>query len=259
MTQTFKDAINGADMRKVLPYLLAGGVGATAGVVASSGQRTKESRKQHLARVLKNALLAGGLAAGGAYAVNKGIQKTVGSVDKANPVTGSKGNEGPLAAAVKGVAFSPLTAGAAGATALGLTHNAKGILGAGDAQRQSALAEFASEVGDSETKLREVRTANDIGNMTSAGGKTLGADELNKLRRAAGLASDVIEPGSVMARSGKDLSALKGAVSSFIRKGPLSTLGQTTGRRVTRTGLGLTAAAMPAIIGALTTSDNRNE
>jgi hypothetical protein len=65
--------------------------------------------------------------------------------------------------------------------------------------------------------------------------------ELKRLRQRGGIA-------------GGD-TKLRQILSNISRRGPLSTFGQTTPRRIGRGALGLTAAAVPSMLGALLTTD----
>lgn len=249
MTQEFQSILNSEAMQKALPHILVGGAGALAGGVASAKRNRKETRTQHLGRVLRNALIAGGLSAGGSYAIGKGLEKTVGNVDKKNPGTGGRDNEGPLSSTLRGLAFSPATAALSGAAGLTLTHDMKGAIGAGNQDRADALARFAAETKVDPTLLKEVKTSDDVAALVAKGSKSLSPEELDKLRRAAGLTSSARPGGTVPA------GLFRTVLSNATRKGPLSTFGQTTRRRVGRSGLGLVAASVPALAGALLTSD----
>ena len=97
-------------------------------------------------------------------------------------------------------------------------------------------------------------------------GKELDTSVGRKLRQEAGLASDGIKNllpkgmqktllGNPKATSYKNTEKVKGLLSMLTRKGPLSTFGQTTGRRVGRGAPGLAAAGIPALAGAFLSND----
>lgn len=245
------DYLESDDFKSIMPYLLSGGAGAVAGGLATGRRRARdgEDRGSYLARVLRNALVAGGLASGGHYLVNKGLDSTVGSLNDSNSISGHEGQEGPLATATKNIAFSPLTAAGAGATALMATHDNKRI-GAGSTD--DALYSFAKKTPNSPEPqlLRAGSSADEIAN--------LGGDE--RLRQRAGLpSSNMTERQRQILRKipgVKDDAAakkLKGMLSTATRRGPLSTFGQTPLRRTGRGALGLAAAGVPALLGAILT------
>lgn len=250
------------DFKSIVPYLMSGGVGALAGG-AMTGRRRKDSgegRRGYLTRILRNALITGGLAGGAHALLNKGIDKTVGNLaDSPKALTGTPGDEGPLATATKNIAFSPLTAAGAGAGALALTHN-NSIIGAGLAGKSDALAQFGKEVGGKGKAWLSTATPDQIAaevNKLAPGAQ----GNAERLRRIAGLASSRIEPGGkgignlLEKIPGLNAPGVKGALSAGSRRGPLGTLGQTWPRRAGRGALGLTAASLPALLGALVTSD----
>lgn len=117
------------EIQKLLPYLLAGGAGALGGGFLSGRRKTRsgETRGQYLTRILRNAVLAGGLAGGGSYLAHQGFKKTLGSVDLENPVTGREGDQGPVGAGLRNILFHPLTAATSGLAVLGGTAGMKGI------------------------------------------------------------------------------------------------------------------------------------
>lgn len=111
------------DLKKALPYLLIGGGGAALGGLATGARhkREHETGLGYATRLAKNMALAGLLAGGGSYALSKGVDSVNKSIDYESPRTGSDPELSPTSAAVRGVAFSPFTAGLAGGSALGLT------------------------------------------------------------------------------------------------------------------------------------------
>lgn len=246
MTSTIDNAKDGLqsvlqseDFKKILPYLLAGGAGAVAGGVATGrrNERKGESRSSHAGRVLRNALVAGGLAAGGTALLRKGLGETTGAVDKAGPITGGTAdNEGPLSSTLKGLLFSPVTAAASGATGLALTHGRKHI-GAAEPGASEAIKSLAKHLTKGDTAALRALDPQTLAEKIRAVGNIHGADA-DKLRRIAGLAA------------GKDE---RGVASRIAHSLPFSTFGSTAGRRIGRTGLGLVAASIPALVGAFVT------
>lgn len=241
------DYLQSDDFKKLMPYLLSGGGAALAGG-ALTGRRKKEKgegRMGYLGRILRNALITGGLGAGAHYLVNKGLDKTVGGIaDEANAAADAAPKSGPLETTVRNVAFSPLTAVGSGALGLGLTRGRKSI-GAGDTEK--SLKGFVSSLQKAYGKknapsidwLRDA-TAKEIGDLGNV-------DEHR--RRLAGLPSDLTRGG--------ERSKLKGLLSTAGRKG-LSTFGQTHGRRAGRGAIGLAAAGIPLLLGATLTSEENS-
>lgn len=249
------------EAKKLLPYLLSGGVGAAVGGAVTGKRRAREGegRLSHLGRVLTNALLTGGLAAGGHALINKGLEKTVGTVDESNALAGEGGDQGPLATNLRDVAFSPITAAGFGAAGLGLTRNRAGI-GSGTAAYRTALGELtkqspaqmvANNAGDNRFKMERDVMGPDKDLRDGSPGKPIFSHreidpKLERLTHRAGL---------VTAES----NTLKGVLQRVTRQGPLSTFGRTSGRIAGRAGLGLAAASVPALVGALLTSENKSE
>lgn len=232
------DFMSSPEAKKLLPYLISGGAGAVAGGLATGKRRRSEGegRLSHLGRVLSNAAITGGLAAGSHALINKGLERTVGSVDEKNALVGSEENRGPLSSAVHDAAFSPMTAGAAGVGALAATHGS-GMLGAGHAGKKDALDALVKQVkGSSPATFRANSAAS---NKAALGGQP----DLQRLADHAGL---ITEEGNT----------LKGVLQRITRRGPLSTFGRTPGRAIGRGALGLAAAAIPALAGALITNEN---
>jgi hypothetical protein len=226
------------DLKKALPYLLAGGVGAAAGGLMTSKRREREgeSRSHHLARVLGNALMAGGLSAGGTALLSQGIKATSGNVDSKGPITGSSAaNEGPLASGLKGALFSPLTAVGAGAAGLGVTHNMP-LIGA-NVGRTDALNSVAKALTKGDKSALEHLSPELLAQATKE--KTIHGADADAIRRTAGLVS------------GK--TALEKTLSALAHKSPLSTFGHNAGGRMRRIPLALAAASIPALAGAFLT------
>lgn len=259
------------ELQAVLPYLLSGGAGALAGgLVTRRPADEDESRAGYLGRILRNALLTGGLAAGGHYLIGKGLESTVGSSAPV-PDAPKAPDKGPLETAVRNIAFSPFTAAGAGASALYATNKTPHI-GSDPAGRDAFLTRFRTEDAPgapSSKHLRHTATAKEVGDIERAQGSAYNS----RSRRMAGLPSDLMEtrhdflrkiPQSVLDRipgikdaHGKgDVQALKGLLSTALRKGPLSTFGQSFPRRAMRGTLGLTAAGIPALIGAFLTGED---
>lgn len=233
LTGKAQDYMNSDSFKKILPYLISGGTGAVVGG-ALSGRRRKnsgEGRLRYLARILGNATMAGGLAAGGHYLLGKGIEKTKGSVDSDSPITGAEQDTGPLASTTKNILFSPATAAGAGALGLGLTDKLPGI-GAGRKGQADALDALIKRMPNSQdaSVLRTMKSP-EISNLKVPG-------NLQHLRQRAGLPSG---------------NGIKGLMSTLGRKGLLSTLGQTYPQRAGRGALGLAAAGIPALLGAYLT------
>ena len=224
-----KDYLGSEDFSKVMPYLISGGGGALAGAFLS-GRRKKdkgESKGQHMLRVLRNSLLAGGLAAGGHALLNKGFEDTVGSVDEMNPVSGQPGEEGPLPSAIRNIAFNPVTAAASGVVGLGLTDKMK-FFGANRPKMEQALEALKDHGVGSPAKLRFADAAE---------GLKIDNKGLKHLRQAAGIPS------------GKGVG---GVLSTIGRRG-LSTFGQSAPRQIGRGALGLLFAGLPAVAGSFLT------
>jgi hypothetical protein len=266
-----------AILQAVMPYLVSGAGGAALGGMLTGRRRKRsgESRMGHLGRVMTNALLAGGLTGAAHYGLSKGFGNTVGAVDESGALTGSDlSQENPLTSTVKGLAFSPLTAAAAGGTGLWMTQGSE-LLGV-NTQREEARKALKSLLPSGKKSTPWM--------ATGAGGVPLKvtADSLLKLdakqigdlerrglipadlRRAAGLASDAgnlqmdSATGKMVAAKNPGLfgkvdgSSTRGALSNILRKG-FSTLGQTHPQRIRRGALGLAAAGIPALLGALLT------
>lgn len=256
-----RDYLQSEDFKKLVPYLLSGGVGALAGGALTGRRREAkgEGRLGYLGRILKNALITGGLAGGAHYLVGKGVDKTVGNLaDSSKALTGTPNDEGPMATTVKNVAFSPLTAAGAGAGALALTHN-NAAIGAGD--KSDYLTRFSNEIGGKDKSWLRTATPSEVAaEVAKLAPEAQPVAE--RLRRAAGVPSSSIEAGSLGELIGKipgaDAPKVKGALSSVARRG-LGTFGQNWPRRTGRAALALTAASMPALLGALVTSDSNKK
>jgi len=244
------DFLGSEDFKKIMPYLLSGGAGAAVGGVMS-GRRRKENgegRVGYMGRILRNALMAGGLAGGSHYLLGKGLDKTLGSIDGQHVRTGKGEDSGPLASTVKNVSFSPLTAAAAGGAGLVMTHGNE-LIGAGNAGKASNLKALAKQLKGMDVDVLKSKNVNEIADLVP--------DHLEDTRRAAGLASSKIGPGQEFLKSIPGLTPekaekLKGYLSTIGRKG-MSTFGQSHTRRAGRGALGLAAAGVPALAGAFMT------
>lgn len=255
-TSKIQEILGSDQVKSLLPYLLAGTGGAVLGGAMTGGRREgeDESRMSHLGRILRNAAITGGLAAGSTALIRKGLDSTYGAVDKANPVTGSAGNEGPASTLARSIAFSPLTAGVSGAAGLAATSRFPGM-GNGSKRRTDNLGLLAKALGVDSTALGEmapdvvhkkITDAQAPRNVTANGATTRVTPKfdipLNTLRGRAGI------PFAGDSRAHRILSRIANT-------GPMKTFGTTTGRRIGRGALGLAAAGLPALIGALATND----
>lgn len=260
------DYLQSDDFKSLLPYLMSGGTGALVGGMLTGRRRAEsgEGRGAHMRRILLNALMAGGLAGGGHYLLNKGLNSTVGAVDEKHTLSGGDEDPSPLSSAVKNIAFSPLTAAGAGATALAATDG-HSFLGAGRQIAEEKLRAISLKTGTPVDLLKdmaphEVDTLIEkarLGQLPGSKGKMLPAADISlKSRQLAGLPS-AEGRGSLKFLGG--LGKYKGGVSNALRRNPiLSTFGQTYPRRAMRGALGLAAAGIPALIGSFLTSDNAN-
>jgi hypothetical protein len=111
----------GVDLNEMLPYLLTGGVGAAAGGYLASRKKRKkgEGRARHLSRILGNALLAGGMAAGGHALLRRGLSDVAGAggaVDTIKNVPDS-----PARSGTRTLLTNPLTGAASSIATLAVT------------------------------------------------------------------------------------------------------------------------------------------
>lgn len=257
------DAAKNVDMQKLLPYLLAGGAGAVGGAALSGRRKERqgETRGQYLTRILRNAVGAGALTGLGTYAVGQGLQKTLGKVDVAHPISGSAADQGPLASGGRQALFGLPAATISGATGLGLTAGMKGI-GANPnaaAHGDDLLALLKSTHNGAppgidnlrDLKARSVDDPGDFlrmlrGDAPAQGGmssSTLGSPAVAKqLRYHANGAG--INPYALGSFEHKIFEA--GKIPSMV-------MGRTSGRRFGRGAIGLGAALIPALAGSLLT------
>jgi hypothetical protein len=246
------------DVQKLLPYLLAGGAGAVGGAALSGHRRkrTGETRGQYLTRILRNAVVAGGLVGGGSYLAGEGFKKTLGSVDLEHPMTGGKDDANPIGEAGKETLFGYPTAAAAGAGTLFATRNrpligatpdladAEKVLMAGIEKKHGQLPVDAKDLaalknlsGNDNARLRDVigdapkmrDLAVKLGLNMHDASKTIKIPGLNKTIAAKHMAHDLVAPLSKI-------------------------VGRTWPRRIGRAGVGAAGALIPAAIGAILTS-----
>lgn len=271
------------EIQKLLPYLLAGGAGALGAGFLSGRRRTRsgETRGQYLTRILRNAALAGGLAGGGSYLAHQGFKKTLGSVDLENPITGREGDQGPVGAGYRDILFNPLTAAGAGLGTLGATAGRK-MIGANPNDAAHADALFASmelrnggKLPKGITNLKSLEAlaisnpdafkslmAGNIPALADESSSLLGSPADGKFMRshaaAAGLnphdpnAAHVL-PKLLQKITGREsVSGVRHKLYEGMRL-PSRLLGRSAKRRAGRGALGIGAALIPAIAGAITT------
>jgi hypothetical protein len=249
--------LNSDAFKSLVPYLMSGGVGAIAGGALSGRRRADsgESRVGYLGRILRNALIAGGLAGGAHYLGAKGLEKTVGNMsDSSKVLSGAPNDEGPLSTTVKNVAFSPITAASAGLGALAATRG-RSVIGAGSTDD---YIKRLLPLLNKDTAWANTASADEIADAIRAL-PTAQQPQADQLRRMAGLPSSNVAEGSVgklLERAGlssEKAQSAQGALSTVRRRG-LGILGQSTPRAIGRGAIGLAAAGIPAIIGALITN-----
>jgi hypothetical protein len=221
----------------------------------------------YLARILGNAAISGGLVGGAHALISKGVDNTVGNmVDPAKALTGGPDDQGPVASFARNVAFSPLTAAAAGAYGLHKTKD-MGLIGSGanSPKAKSALKQLATALNIDADELATNATPKEVSEATqatSAKGKT-SLSKLESLRRTAGVPSEFINPnengaGKLLQKViPKHAETIKGSLSELGRR-HLSTFGQSWPRRGGRAALMMSAAAIPGLLGATLTSDPKS-
>ena len=145
--EQLKGTLESEQFKKILPYILIGGAGAAGGAALTGGRRNKkgESRLGYMGRVLRNALVTGGLAAGAAGLARYGADKL------SNPAASTDGKQAPgfdnpTDQALRSSLFSPAAAVASGGLGLGLTHKIP-VIGANTAARDSVLDDIAKQLG----------------------------------------------------------------------------------------------------------------
>lgn len=275
-TDKVKEMAGNPDLQKLLPYLLAGGAGGVAGGVLSGKrkERAGETRGQYLTRILRNASVAAGLAGGGSYLAHEGFKKSLGSADLENPMTGTAGDQGPLAAGLRDKLFSPLTAGAAGIAGLAATAKAP-VIGANPNVAEHEKQLFADLKSAHGGKLPDgIKGKEDL---TSLGRKSPGnlqallrghtptgdkveltgtpalASSIQRNAHAAGV--NIHDPGAETKLLGRKVKGLAHKATEMGRL-PSALLGRTTGRRLGRAGVGTVAALIPAIVGSILTNQS---
>ena len=262
------DFVQSEDFKKIMPYLVSGGGGALMGALMTGGRREQkgEGRLGHLGRVLGNALLAGGTAAGAHKLINYGIDQTTGG---AEAVQDSSTRSSPVENVISNTAFSPVTAGLFGGGALLATKN-RDLLGSGMGKQ--------TQVDGYNALWRQLKEQMGSEKMPLKDGSTIGsAEELSKLNRTQ--LNELLDSkkggrGSGSALSAKDyLSSIEGnkglhatardhgIASGSWKSTPKAQLnrifGKTVGKRSVRGGVGLAAALLPALAGSFMTSEEK--
>ena len=120
-----KNTLQSEQFKKIMPYLLAGGAGAVGSTLMTGGRRgfgkRKESRMGYLGRVLRNALVTGGIAAGGTALARYGADK-LSNKTTTNGLQAS-GMDNPTDQVLRASLFSPAAATGAGIAGLAATHH----------------------------------------------------------------------------------------------------------------------------------------
>lgn len=251
LTASAQEFLGSDDFKKLLPYLLSGGAGA-AGAAWLTGRRKKkqgEGRLGYLGRILGNAAMGGGLAAGGHYLLNKGLEKTVGGEGGLLEDLSSGPQEGPLEAGVRETLTNPATAALAGLGGLSLTSKWKG-LGVPEEPKAHATAQLRKILGLDKSFMGS-RNPRQMGDIIGTLPKEL-QGEANRLRRMAGIASEGPRPANPsrwanLRRTGR------GAASVLMRNGVAPLIGNNSLTRVKRLTVGGVSAGLPALLAALTT------
>lgn len=121
---SLKDTLQSEQFKKIMPYLLAGGAGAVGSTLMTGGRRgfgkRKESRMGYLGRVLRNALVTGGIAAGGTALARYGADK-LSNKTTTNGLQAT-GMDNPTDQVLRSSLFSPAAATGAGIAGLAATH-----------------------------------------------------------------------------------------------------------------------------------------
>lgn len=243
-----KSMAGNVDVQKLMPYLLAGGAGAVGGAALSGRRKARagETRGQYLTRILRNAVTAGALTGVGSYAAGEGFKKTVGKVDLENPITGTEGDQGPVAAGTRQALFGAPAAVIAGGIGLGATVgrpgigsgiNSKALSDAGDKLTAGLKAKFGDQLpaGMDDLKALQAQARRDPSALRAAIGK-----DADLLHEAARLGINLHPKG--LARNAQTAAHI-----------PSLLMGRTKWRRTGRSALGLGAALLPAIAGSLIT------
>ena len=132
--------------KKILPYLLTGGAAAGAGALMTRKKKRGGGRFSHLTRVLGNALLAGGAAAGATGLARYGLDKLQSPATAAAPAINK-----PSDNALRDTMFGWPAAIASGAAGLTLTHKLP-VIGADTKGRDSALEAIRRALVDGNEK-----------------------------------------------------------------------------------------------------------
>lgn len=285
------------ELTKLMPYLLSGGAGALAGGLLTGKRRAKkgESRLSHLSRVLGNAAIAGGLSAGAAALVEKGVTEMTGKNSPQKLVDGApEDNQGPLESNLRRAAFALPAAGIAGTAGL-LATNSAGIFGAGSkVERQLHATNLAKKLGiksQSDFMLTSPSELNSHIEGAAASAAGIRAKEIEADALAAHTAAELKLAGSGTAAADSVRNAMSGVLSaehagaseaaalnkirraagmaggnsllhriaSYTTRRGLSTFGQSNPKRFVRGGIGLIAASLPALVGSLVTPDHTND
>lgn len=260
---------NQIDLNALLPYLISGGGGALAGALATGRrkERSGESRLGYLGRILKNSLLAGGVAGGSHYLLNKGVENLTSSGESAAYDLQKKLGLDPEASAAKswtkefleGKSGVMLGAGLYGAS----NFLPQRFIGSGSADRAAARNSIATKLGIKAEDLdrrgvKTIQSAIDAYNDTQPSGNNLKAITTEDGRRA-GLGSAkmsefhkrMFEKYAPDWLKKRNYPKLVGRISRASRSPYVSNvlgLGTTRPQQVVRSLLALTAMAAPSMI-----------
>ena len=252
-----KSMAGNVDVQKLMPYLLAGGAGAVGGAALSGRRKARagETRGQYLTRILRNAVTAGALTGVGSYAAGEGFKKTVGKVDLENPITGTEGDQGPLAASGRKALFGLPAAVIAGGVGLGATVGGK-RLGANPNLAEAGDNLMAGlkirGLGQLPPGISDVASVKMLAKQVPAGLQSILAGDPSLTHEAKRLGINIHDPAEVTRIFGKELTGVRHKIHEAARI-PSNLMGRTTGRRIGRGALGLGAALIPAIAGSILT------
>lgn len=313
-----KDVLQSDDVKKLLPYLISGGIGAGVGALSTGGRRERqgESRSGYVGRILRNALLTGGITGAGHYAAKKGYDSLK---DTVAPAAGAPAPESAANESMRSLLFSPVLAAGTGAAALlgtaavpGIGMNVDGI----KTGRQDLAAKLStkgslgqasnvmtSQLGgmDKQKMLRELADRGVIGNEaksmlnqagfstrklpTIRGIKSSLGNTVDTIRNAAVDAKDIVKDTVQLTRAGgareaasalgpaarnaatealqgarRSIGDVAGGSRAIVSRGLRGSriLGNTRGRILGRGALGLTAAALPGLVGAYVTQQGND-
>lgn len=236
------------EVKAALPYLMIGGGGAALGGFASGARHAKdgESRLGYAGRLARNMALAGALAGGGAYALHTGYQGLNNSIDHDNPMTGSDPAANPVAEKIRGLAFSPLTAGAAGVGTLAATNGGWGKANTG----------LAKEYEDNRAKaLKEVLPGSkDVDALRNATKSDIAAALAKDPERKIGI-DRILQKGGISTGEAEGANKAYQLLERAYRPTAGRLLGQHVGwPSVGRASLALGAALTPTLLGSLFTN-----